>query len=372
MSLWRKDKISESCVFVGQIRKDSLFVAKGRALESERKYQIEGEAVIPLGDPGEISAELHKRLGFEEGMPLLVSFPFPAMVGSSVSVSLPRHEEGHALVRDSREAAHIAQWRAADRVREETANFFSCSLEDIKSLGASIENWKETSDNISGTIFQACMPSWSYERMNKSLELLPQAESFMLPMVLSQRVGLSDAPEAILHVDDSVSALIIRKNNHLTYMRSIENGIGNIKDHLMQSLSASEKESEILLKLLMKNKLNETNRKCISRILRELFPLWTGMFNSLVADIPLSERPLLLEIRGLFPDLIAKYFCKPQILMSWSHTPVKLRIPKNEDAEDFGIRVDIKAGLNQFFAGKMAGERPLTSLTDQLSFHVNA
>jgi len=368
MGLWRKDKISDSCVYVGQVRNGSLYVAKGKTAEQEGKCHIEGEAVIPMSDPGEISANLNSRLGWESGQPLLVSHSFPLMLGSAVSISVPRHEEGHALVRDSREAAHLAQWRAADRVREETANFFSCSLEDIKSLGASMERWKETSENISGTIFQACVPSWSYEKMNQNTELIPQSESFMLPMLLSKRVGRGDTPEAILHVDDFVSALIVRKNNSLTYVRSIENGIASIKDHMVQALSCSEKEAEILLKLLTKNKLNETNKKSISRIIRDLFPLWTGMFNSLVADIPLSERPLLLEVRGLFPDLIAKYFCKPQILMSWSHTPVKIRIPRNENPEDFGIRIDVKAGLNQIFSKGPS----LTSVVNQLGFHVSA
>ncbi len=322
MAFWRKDNKKNSIVVIA-LRKNSIYALRGFRSAENPPLKIQAEAVFSMDNKERLPSLLQQKLNWQPEEQIFITKPSPLLAGTSISLVLPRHDEEHPVIRDAREILHRAQWRASDSAREEAANFFGCSLEEVEPYGSAIERWKETSEEVEATIFQACVPRWN---VNEEYLSLPGANQFLMPMVLGQEVGNTPVPEAILHTEDNLSVLVVRQNNILKKVRTVNCGIDTIRGQLQKSLDCSPHEADVLMQHCLEGKLSEGGQKTILRVMRQLLPLWAGMFAVGMDNIPENERPRKLLVTGLYPKLIAKLYCRPQILMRWSHENVKVSI----------------------------------------------
>jgi hypothetical protein len=344
MAFWRKDNLQKNAsTVVIAVRGDSFYVIRGYRDKNARAIKIQGEATFSIENSERLEQLLQEKLGCQETDIIYYTKPSPLLLGVSLTVNLPRYEAGHPVILDTREAMHRIKWKTADFVREEASHYFGCSLEEVGNFGVTVEKWKETDDEVEATLFHICVPKFSNED-NGLIQL--GTNQFVLPIVLSQEVGSGDDVEAVLHTEDNLSTIAIRQNNQLKHLRSLNCGIGVIRDHLEKSLDCSKNEAEVLMKNCLEGKLSEANQKVIIRLMRQLLPLWAGMFSVAMDNIPISERPLKLLITGLFPKMIAQLYCRPQLLMRWSHIPVKVTTLMKDD-DLLGMRSSLRVALKQ-------------------------
>jgi len=344
MAFWRKDNTQKNfSTVVIAVRGDSFYVIRGYRDKKAHAIKIQGEATFSIENSERLEQLLQEKLGCEETDIIYYTKPSPLLLGASVTVDLPRYEAGHPVILDTREAMHRIKWKVADLVREETAHYFGCSLEEISNFSVTVEKWKETADEVGATLFHTCVPRFKNEEKGYS-EL--GTNQVILPVILSQEVGRGDEPEAIFHTEDNLSIIAVRQNNQLKYLRSLNCGIGAIREHLEKSLDCSKSEAEVLMQNCLEGKLSEVNQRVTLRLMRQLLPLWAGMFSVGMDNIPLSERPLKLLVTGLFPKMIAQLYCRPQLLMRWSHLPVKVTTLMQDD-DLLGMRSSLRVALKQ-------------------------
>ena len=338
MGFWRRQKAPRGVTaVVGLMRGDSLHVLRGTRDPLDGSRTIHGEAVLRLDDFGRLATLLQERLGWSAEEPVYVGGPSPLMVGSALSLTVPRYEEGHAVVRDTREVLHEAQWRAADTVREEAATYFGCPLEDIGAFGMSVEHWRETADGVAATVFQLCGPRWGNTHPLAFPPDVPRAGAVTLPVLLADGVGSGDTPEAVFHVEDEFTALTVRHVNRLCRLRSLHIGMAMVREHIEGALDCSPREAERLMALAPTGQLSANSQRTLDRILRTVLPLWSGMFQVLAAGMPLAERPRRLVVTGIFPRLVAKYFCRPHILSRSLGGPCSVDILPDDRGEASGL-----------------------------------
>lgn len=358
MAFWRKDnKQKNASTVVIAVRGDNFFVIRGYRDKEARAIRIQGEATFSVENSDRLEQLLQEKLNCQESDIIYYTKPSPLLLGASVSVDLPRYEAGHPVILDTREAMHRIKWKTADLVREEAAHYFGCSLEEIGNFAVTVEKWRETTEEVEATLFHTCVPRFS-KNEGERIEL--GTNQFVLPVVLSQEVGCNAESEAILHTEDDLSTIAVRQNNQLKYLRALNCGVRVIRDHLGKSLDCSGSEAEVLMRNCLEGKLSEDNQKVTLRLMRQLLPLWAGMFSVSMDNIPLSERPQKMLVTGLFPKMIAQLYCRPQLLMRWSHIPVKVTALMQDD-DLLGMRSSLRVALKQI-TRENSTQKTLTSI----------
>lgn len=323
MTFWNKQKNNKhNSIVVAAAQGEFIYAIRGYRSHEERVIKIQGSQVFSMDNIGHFPVLLKEKLNWCEGEVVYFAQQSPLLFGKAFSVTAPRYEEGHPVILDSREVTHRLKWQAADLAREEAANFFGCTLEEIGVRGVSVEKWHEGTQEICATLFQTCMPRWQSDQ--NSFVVPEGAREFILPIVLAQEVGTGDEPEAILHTEYDGTFFAIRKNNTLEHFRSFNLGITTARNHLQNNFMCSAGEAEILMQNIFSEKLSKDTRKLTLRILRQLLPLWAGMFTVGVEGISKELMPRKLMVTGLFSDMIARVYCRPQLVSRWSHAPVKL------------------------------------------------
>lgn len=359
MAFWRKDNAQKNAsTVVIAARGENFYVIRGYRDKVARAIKIQGEAVFSVENSERLEQLLREKLNYQENDAVYFAKPSPLLLGASVSTDLPRYEAGHPVILDTREAMHRVKWKTADLVREEASHYFGCSLEEIGNFGTVVEKWRETSDEVTATLFHVCSPRFVEDGPEECLGL--GENRFVLPVMLSQEVGNGAEPEAILHTEDDLSVIAVRQDNQLKYLRSLNCGVGVIRDHLEKSLDCSAREAEVLMQNCLEGKLSDGGQKITLRLMRQLLPLWAGMFSVSMDNIPLSERPQKILITGLFPKMIAQLFCRPQLLMRWSHLPVKVTVSA-QDEDLLGMRSSLRVALKQI-TREGDGQKLLTSV----------
>jgi len=344
MAFWRKDnKQKNASTVVIAVRGDNYFVVRGYRDAAARAIKIQGEAIFSVENSDRLPELLREKVNWQTEDLVYFAKPSPLLLGASVTVNLPRYETGHPVILDTREAMHRIKWKTADLVREEAARYFGSSMEEIVTHSVTVERWRETASEISATLFHSCAPRFATESDEGPLS---EAKQFLMPVVLSKEVGCNEQAEAILHTEDNLSTFVIRQNNQLKYLRSLNCGVAVIKDHLEKSLDCSGHETEVLMQQCLEGKLSESGQKITVRLMRELLPLWAGFFSVSMDNIPLAERPQKLLVTGLFPKMIAQLYCRPQLLMRWSHVPVKVTA-LTQDGDLLGMRSVLRMALKQ-------------------------
>jgi hypothetical protein len=323
MAFWNKQKNNKNnSIVVAAIQGESIYAIRGYRNHEERVIKIHGSQVFSSENISHFPVLLKEKLDWHEGEAVYFARQSPLLFGKSFSVTAPRYEEDHPVILDSREITHRLKWQAADLAREEAANFFGCTLEEIGVRGVSVEKWHENAQEICATLFQTCVPSWQFDQ---SSFVVPEgSREFILPIVLAQEVGTGDEPEAILHTEYDGTFFAIRRNNVLEHFRSFNLGIATVRNHLQNNFECSAGEAEILMQNVFGEKLSKDTRKITLRVLRQLLPLWAGMFTVGVEGISEELMPRKLMVTGLFSDMIARVYCRPQLMSRWSHVPVKL------------------------------------------------
>lgn len=323
MAFWNKQKNDKyNSVVVAAVQGESIYAIRGYRSHEERVIKIQGSQVFSTDNIRNFPILLKEKLNWCEGEEVYFAKQSPLIFGKAFSVTAPRYEEDHPMILDSREVTHRLKWQAADLAREEAADFFGCTLEEIGAHGVSVEKWHESSQEIRATLFQTCMPRW---QSGQNDFVAPEgAKDLNLPIVLATEVGNSDEPEAILHTEYDGTFFAIRKNNILEHFRSFNLGITTARNHLQNNLECTAGEAEVLMQNVFGEKLSKDTRKVTLRILRQLLPLWAGMFTVGVEGIPAELMPRKLMVTGLFSNMIARVYCRPQLVSRWSHLPVKL------------------------------------------------
>jgi hypothetical protein len=323
MAFWNKQKNDKySSIVVAAAQGESIYAIRGYRSHEERVIKIQGSQVFSMDNIQHFPMLLKEKLNWCEGEAVYFAKQSPLLFGKAFSVTAPRYEEGHPVILDSREVTHRLKWQAADLAREEAANFFGCTLEEIDTRGFTVEHWHESTQEIRATLFQTCMPRWQSNHNNFAV---PEgAREFILPIVLAQEVGSGDEPEAILHTEYDGTFFAIRKNNILEHFRSFNLGAATARNHLQNNFQCSAGEAEVLMQSIFNEKLSKDTRKVTLSVLRQLLPLWAGMFTVGVEGIPKELMPRKLMVTGLFSNMIARVYCRPQLISRWSHLPVKL------------------------------------------------
>jgi len=323
MAFWNKQKNSKyNSIVVAAIQGESVYAIRGYRSHEEHVIKIQGSQVFSTENIGQLPVLFKEKLNWCEGEAVYFAKESPLLFGKAFPVSVPRFEEGHPMILDSREVTHRLKWQAADLAREEAANFFGCTLDEIGTRGVSVEKWHESAQEIRATLFQTCMPRWQSDQ--NDFVIPDGSREFVLPIILAQEVGNGDDSEAILHTEYDGTFLAIRKNNILEHFRSFNLGISTARNHLQNNFQCSAGEAEVLMKNIFGEKLSKETRKVTLRVLRQLLPLWAGMFTVGVEGIPQELMPRKLMVTGLFSNMVARVYCRPQLVSRWSHLPVKL------------------------------------------------
>lgn len=308
-----------------------------------KSIRVRAESIFSTENEERIFELLQSKMDFAESDQVHYAQSSPLLFGESVSVDLPRYESDHSMIMNAKEAMHRIKWKTADVVREQTAHFFGTTLEEIGSYGFFVEQWREAPNEINAVLFHLCSPRFTEQNYDF---VASSAKKFLMPIVISQEVGLGDEPEGILHTEDETSVFVVRKNNQLKYLRSVNCGISTIRDHLSKNLECSSREAEVLMQNCLEGKLSEGSQKLTMRLMRQLLPLWAGLFSVSIDNIPFSERPQKLLVTGLFPKMIAQMYCRPQFLMKWTHKPQKVAA-LTLDNDLLGMHTSLKIALKQ-------------------------
>jgi len=346
MAFWNKQNNNKhSSIVVAAAQGESIYAIRGYRSHEERAIKIQGSQVFSMDNLQHFPVLLKEKLNWCEGEEVYFAKQSPLLFGKAFSVTVPRYEEGHPVILDSREVTHRLKWEAADLAREEAANFFGCTLDEIGARGVSVEKWHESGQEIRATLFQTCMPRW--QSAQNDFVAPDGAQDFILPIVLAQEVGNSDEPEAILHTEYDGTFFAIRKNNVLEHFRSFNLGINMARNHLQNNFECSAGEAEVLMQNVFGEKLSKDTCKITLRILRQLLPLWAGMFTVGVEGIPDELMPRKLMVTGLFASMIARVYCRPQLVSRWSHLPVKLTTLSGENDSQSYLAA-LKMALKKF------------------------
>lgn len=338
MFSWRRDKKDSNAVVLVARRKNHFYALRG--IPAANGGHVLKEGVFSAENMNRLPDLFREKLEWERNEIIYRVRETPLLFGSSVSVRETRYEAGHPVVLDKRECLHKAQWKAADTAKEEAADYFGCALEEIKPFAYDVQYFREASDAIEIDLFQTCVPSFKGDTYPDRRPVFFRGEGvsartdlnhFVAPFVLSREIG-EKGPDALLHTEDNLTSFAVRKNGRLLYFRSLEIGVDVINRALQKILDCDEHEADLIIKNCLEGKLEDKTKKTIFRIMRDLLPLWAGMFSVFVEGIPTADRPAKLLVSGLYPKLVARLYCRPQILMRWSHLPVKVEVSaKNED-----------------------------------------
>lgn len=339
--------VDETAAVVGLVHDGSLYAMRGTRTPGDSACAIGAQAVLRWEENTALAALLRERLRMQDGEPLHCFGPSPLLFGSSITLTIPKREEGQVLIRDTREILRSAQWRAADVVRDETAAFFGCALEDVESYGVTVEHWRETADDVAATLFHVCTPRWDARKDVGISAHLPSATEQVLPLLLAERVGGNKQSEAILHTEDDLTVLTVRRDGVLRHARSLQFGLKMVRERVGSAFDCSPREADLLLRLLAARKVSAENQRPLLRILRSLLPLWAGMFEVFGNSIPPAERPQRLVVTGLYPSLVAKVFCRPQILARCMQPPARVETLPDFIGDTSGISSMLVAALQQ-------------------------
>lgn len=321
MAWWRKDS-GTSGILLASIVEEGLLCVAGRR-EGDRLRSLYARLSLPRGSVGgDLRETLKNQLQWREEEPLFLVSPKPLLFGNLVVQTSARYEEGHAVVRDTRELLHAARWRAANDVREAAGQYFGVSLEDLRSVRTSLEESQDNGQNITASVFHVCAPGWGQERVAELQRLLPESRELFLPLALSEAIGNGTSSEALLMVDEDVSTLVVRQRGIPRHVRSISFGHSDVRAYVRSIVSCDDMEAQELLTAMDARTLPPDAQKTMLRILRRLQPLGGHVLATIAAALDVGT-PARLVLRGPYPTVLATLFCRRQHLLKAFGAPVR-------------------------------------------------
>ncbi len=362
--LWRPQRGpgGETLVF-GYVGADEVHAVRVRC-ESPGEVMLDGAAVLPTLGGRDLPARLREKLPWSAPHALAFAGSTPALYGHAVTVELSQWDEAGAGVRDAREILHLARWQALDTTRDKAAAYFGVPLEDIEPVGSSLERWRQTSEETTATVFQACLPRWARDE-----RVLPDdvgGNRFLLPLVLAHRVGNGDPAEALLCMEDQQMSVSIRKHGVLREVRTVRCGARDVRRELARVLECAETDAEILLQKLSSNGLADMSERLLARVLRRLAPLWSGALHVLFDDLAPDVRPVRMQIVGMYPRIVGKWLCRPRLVADVLGFPCRCSVLRLVDGDSLGWTSTLLLTAEAFVQSTAPGSRLGVQVPQQL------
>ncbi len=348
MSFWRRSVASqENSALILYVHDGSLYAVRGVKVPAAGTWQVAGETVVRIGDTALLLQLLRERLAWREGQCVFATGPMPPLVGRGVSVTVPRFEAGHVVVRDTRELLHHAHWQAVDTVRDLACTFFGCSLEDVDVVSTAVEQWRESPAGVAVTLFPLCGPQARVSAYSPELLDALGARPAFLPLLLSRMVGDGETPEGVLHVEDEAVTLVVRRGRALLHLRTLRYGVDDIRRAVERGVGCTVSESEALLALAADGRLSVAGSRVVAQISRTLLPLWGGILEVLTDSLAPEERPRQLVVTGCFPSLVARLFCRPRIVLRTMGERCGVRALPHLHGDPHGIVSALRAAVTR-------------------------
>lgn len=330
LRLFSKAK-GEHRLVVGRTRGEELDLLRVERRTGQNR--LLAAATIPWEPGAALGEPLERLLGWHAHEPLVVAVSTPALAGGSVTVRRPVPDDERSLA-DPREHTLQAHWHAREQLRDEAAEFFGCSLEDLAVFREDVHSWQGARDRDSieatiTTLFQGPTglseppmvqptPVWFQSAPPPDI---PVCDMVLLPVFVSELFQATSGSVAVLMSEESRLSFIVRQGNVLRLLRTAPLGGDLLSATLVRTLSCSPRDAATLLQRADASALSPEGVRVLVRVFRPLFPLFRTTLRLFTEHLPEPEWPARVVIAGFWPTLLHRLFFHHHLLRARSGTP---------------------------------------------------
>lgn len=312
-------------VVVGRIRGDDLELLRAEFAKSDHSVPLRvarvRSATVTWEDGTALGEPLEHLLGWRSDEPVVLSVPTPALAGGSFTMSL-----GTDARVDERELLLRARWEAREDVREATARYFGCALEDVGVIAEDAVRLRSSAPGMAAvrvtSLARATSQGDSDLSAHRELTSPPDittCQFVLLPVLLGELLPPSQEPVGLYLLEEMRLSLLVWHGGALQWVRTLPIGGDLLFRHLTEELHCSPRDAAILLQRADGGSLAAEPTRVLLRVLRPLLPLFSGAWQIFGEELSPSLRPTQLLVSGLWPALVNRLFCRPQFRSRCTH-----------------------------------------------------